>query len=204
MDSLHSLLQSTRVLPVLISNTVEQALAATRAVERGGLKAVEITLRTSAALEAIAAVKAAMPDFVVAAGTVKNREDVKAVARAGADFAVSPGFTSSMAEVAAEEGLPLLPGVATPSEILHALELGLSHFKLFPAGAVGGIPLLKALASPFEGVMFCPTGGINESNFRDYLALPNVICVGGSWMVAPELIQQAQWEEVERRAQACA
>lgn len=204
MDSLHSLLQSTRVLPVLISNTVEQALAATRAVERGGLKAVEITLRTSAALEAIAAVKAAMPDFVVAAGTVKNREDVKAVARAGADFAVSPGFTSSMAEVAAEEGLPLLPGVATPSEILHALELGLSHFKLFPAGAVGGIPLLKALASPFEGVMFCPTGGINESNFRDYLVLPNVICVGGSWMVAPELIQQAQWEEVERRAQACA
>lgn len=204
MDSLHSLLQSTRVLPVLISNTVEQALAATRAVERGGLKAVEITLRTSAALEAIAAVKAAMPDFVVAAGTVKNREDVKAVARAGADFAVSPGFTSSMAEAAAEEGLPLLPGVATPSEILHALELGLSHFKLFPAGAVGGIPLLKALASPFEGVMFCPTGGINESNFRDYLALPNVICVGGSWMVAPELIQQAQWEEVERRAQACA
>lgn len=204
MDSLHSLLQSTRVLPVLISNTVEQALAATRAVERGGLKAVEITLRTSAALEAIAAVKAAMPDFVVAAGTVKNREDVKAVARAGADFAVSPGFTSSMAEAAAEEGLPLLPGVATPSEILHALELGLSHFKLFPAGAVGGIPLLKALASPFEGVMFCPTGGINESNFRDYLVLPNVICVGGSWMVAPELIQQARWEEVERRAQACA
>lgn len=203
MDSLRSLLRSTRILPVLISETVEQAVEASRALQRGGLKAVEITLRTTAALEAITAVKSALPEFVVAAGTVKSPVDVKAVSQAGADFAVSPGFTRVMGEAAAEHSLPLLPGVATPSEILQGLELGLNNFKLFPASAVGGIGLLKALASPFEGVMFCPTGGINQSNFRDYLALPNVICVGGSWMVAPELIRQAQWEEVERRAQAC-
>lgn len=203
MESLQSLLQTTRVLPVLISDTVEQAVEASRALQRGGLTAVEITLRTPIALEAIAAVKSALPNFVVAAGTVKNRADMKAVSSAGADFAVSPGFTQSMAEAAKEEGLAYLPGVVTPSEIIQAVDQGFSCFKLFPASAVGGIGLLKALASPFEGVVFCPTGGINGSNYKDYLALPNVVCVGGSWMVAPELLRQGEWKEVEARAQAC-
>lgn len=203
-SSLRDLLEDIRVLPVLTCDSVQQAVEASQAVQRGGLKAVEVTLRTPIALEAIAAVKSALPDFIVAAGTARNPADIKAIAKAGADFAVSPGFTDSMAAAAREEGLAYLPGVATPSEILHAAELGLTCFKLFPASAVGGLPLLKALAAPLEGIVFCPTGGINESNLEDYLALPNVVCVGGSWMVAPELLREGKWEEVEARAKACA
>lgn len=202
--SLQGLLESIRVLPVLTCDTVKQAVDASHALQHGGLKAVEVTLRTPVALEAIAAVKSALPGFVVAAGTVKSVADMKAVRQAGADFAVSPGFTVRLAEAAREEGLPYLPGVATPSEILLAAEQGLACFKLFPASAVGGLALLKALASPLEGIVFCPTGGINESNYRDYLALPNVVCVGGSWMVAPDLLRQDRWAEIEERARACA
>lgn len=203
-SSLRDLLKSLRVLPVLTCESVQQAVDASHALQRGGLKAVEVTLRTAVALEAIAAVKSALPEFVVAAGTVRNRADIKAVAKAGADFAVSPGFTDSIAAAAREEGLSYLPGVATPSEILHAAELGLNAFKLFPASAVGGLALLKALAAPLEGIVFCPTGGISGDNYQDYLALPNVVCVGGSWMVAPELLREGNWAEVEARAKACA
>lgn len=201
--TLQDQLQNIRLLPVLTCDNVQQAVDASRALQRGGLQAVELTLRTPIALEAIAAVKSALPGFVVAAGTVRNRADMKAVSKAGADFAVSPGFTDSLATAAREEGMSYLPGVATPSEILHAAELGLNCFKLFPASAVGGLALLKALVAPLEGIVFCPTGGINESNYRDYLALPNVVCVGGSWMVAADLLRQGRWAEVEARAKAC-
>lgn len=199
-ESLISLLSRLRVLPVLTVDDTEQAVATSRALQAGGLHAVEITLRTPAALQAIAAVKAALPDFIVGAGTLKTPADVEAVSAAGADFGVSPGCTGELASAANVAGLPFLPGVATPSEILEGMALGFACFKLFPAEAVGGKPLLKSLAGPFEGITFCPTGGISTSNLQDYLALPNVICVGGSWMVQPDLLRTGQWDEVERLA----
>lgn len=199
-EPIATLLSRLRVLPVLTVDDAEQAVATSRALQAGGLQAVEITLRTPAALQAIAAVKAALPDFIVGAGTLKTPADVDAVSAAGADFGVSPGCTRELAKAASNSGLAFLPGVATPSEILEGMELGLDCFKLFPAEAVGGIPLLKSLAGPFEGITFCPTGGISTRNLQDYLALPNVICVGGSWMVQQDLLRGSQWEEVERLA----
>ncbi|MCW8194354.1 bifunctional 4-hydroxy-2-oxoglutarate aldolase/2-dehydro-3-deoxy-phosphogluconate aldolase [Proteobacteria bacterium 005FR1] len=199
-EPLASLLARLRVLPVLTVDDAEQAVATSRALQAGGLQAVEITLRTPAALQAIAAVKAALPDFIVGAGTLRAAADVEAVSAAGADFGVSPGCTRELASAARNTGLSFLPGVATPSEILEGMELGFDCFKLFPAEAVGGIQLLKALAGPFEGVTFCPTGGVSTRNLQDYLALPNVICVGGSWMVQQDLLRGGQWGEVERLA----
>jgi 2-dehydro-3-deoxyphosphogluconate aldolase/(4S)-4-hydroxy-2-oxoglutarate aldolase len=199
-EPLATLLSRLRVLPVLTVDDAEQAVATSRALQAGGLQAVEITLRTPAALQAIAAVKAALPEFIVGAGTLKTPADVEAVSAAGADFGVSPGCTRDLANAASNSGLAFLPGVATPSEILEGMELGFDCFKLFPAEAVGGIPLLKSLAGPFEGITFCPTGGISTGNLQDYLALPNVICVGGSWMVQQDLLRGGQWDQVERLA----
>lgn len=203
IEPLGTLLARLRVLPVLTIDDVEQAVATAKALQAGGLHAVEITLRTSAALPAITAVKDALPDFVVGAGTLRSPDDLAAVSAAGADFGVSPGLTSALAGAARDAGLPFLPGVATPSEILEGMTLGFDCFKLFPAEAVGGIPLLKALAGPFEGITFCPTGGISTQNLQSYLDLPNVICVGGSWMVQRELLRSGQWREVERLAREC-
>jgi 2-dehydro-3-deoxyphosphogluconate aldolase/(4S)-4-hydroxy-2-oxoglutarate aldolase len=203
IEPLESLLARLRVLPVLTADDAEQAVATARALQAGGLQAVEITLRTPAALQAIAAVKAALPEFVVGAGTLKTPEDVAAVSAAGADFGVSPGCTRELAGAARDAGLPFLAGVATPSEILEGMALGFSCFKLFPAEAVGGIPLLKSLAGPFQSITFCPTGGINTRNLPTYLALPNVVCVGGSWMVQQDLLRKGQWGEVERLAREC-
>lgn len=203
MEALTSFLSRVRVLPVLTVDSAEQAVETARALQRGGLQAVEITLRTPVALQAIAAVKAALPTFVVGAGTIKTPADIEAVYAAGAEFAVSPGLTLELANAAKDRGLPFLPGVATPSEILEGIAMGLNCFKLFPAEAVGGIPLLKSLAAPFEGITFCPTGGINTGNLQTYLSLPNVICVGGSWMVQSDLLRGKQWDEVERLAREC-
>ncbi|MEX1033500.1 MAG: bifunctional 4-hydroxy-2-oxoglutarate aldolase/2-dehydro-3-deoxy-phosphogluconate aldolase [Cellvibrionaceae bacterium] len=203
MGSLNVLLARLRVLPVLTVDTPEQAVATARALQSGGLGGVEITLRTPAALEAIATVKATVADFVVAAGTLKTPEDVEAVSAAGADFAVSPGLTRELASAARNADLAFLPGVATASEVLEGIALGFDCFKLFPAEVVGGIPLLKSLAAPFEGIQFCPTGGISAANFKNYLSLPNVLCVGGSWMVASDSIRNGRWSEVERLAREC-
>lgn len=203
MEVLTSLLSRVKVLPVLTVDSAEQAVDTAKALQRGGLQAVEITLRTPVALEAIAAVRAALPGFVVGAGTIKTVRDIEAVSAAGAEFAVSPGLTEQLATAARDTELSFLPGVATPSEILEGIALGLNCFKLFPAEAVGGIPLLKSLAAPFEGITFCPTGGINTGNLQSYLSLPNVICVGGSWMVQSDLLHGERWEEVERLAREC-
>lgn len=203
MEVLTSLLSRVKVLPVLTVDSAEQAVDTAKALQRGGLQAVEITLRTPVALEAIAAVKAALPGFVVGAGTIKTVSDIEAVSAAGAEFAVSPGLTEQLATAARDTELSFLPGVATPSEILEGIALGLNCFKLFPAEAVGGIPLLKSLAAPFEGITFCPTGGINTNNLQSYLSLPNVICVGGSWMVQSDLLRGKHWGEVERLAREC-
>lgn len=203
MSDLRAHLQAVRVLPVLTIQSEAEALAVVDALAAGGIRAVEITLRTPAALAAIAAVKRARPDVVVAAGTVRTVADLQAVAAAGVDFAVSPGFTPALSAEAARLGLPFLPGVCSPSEILLGAECGHHLFKLFPAEAVGGLPLLKSLASPFADIAFCPTGGIGPHNYLDYLAQPNVLCIGGSWMVDPALIRARQWERISALSAAC-
>ena len=203
MSPIKEQLLKVRVMPVLTVHSEAQALAVCDALAAGGILAVEITLRTSAALAAIRAVKAARPDFCVAAGTVRTPEDMETVAAAGVDFAVSPGWSPSLSAAANALGLPFLPGVSTASEIIQGSECGHHCFKLYPAEAVGGIPLLKALAGPFADVEFCPTGGIGAHNYRDYLALPNVLCIGGSWMVDTKLIEAEQWDEIESLSREC-
>ena len=166
----------------------------------GGMRVIEITLRTPAALAAIAAVREAVPGMVVAAGTVNSPADVERVAAAGVTLALSPGATPALLEAAAEAPLDFVPGVATASELMQARSRGFSVFKLFPAEAAGGIALLKALGGPFPEARFCPTGGLTPANFRHYLALDNVICCGGSWMVTSELVENSRWEDVQRLA----
>jgi 2-dehydro-3-deoxyphosphogluconate aldolase/(4S)-4-hydroxy-2-oxoglutarate aldolase len=191
-----------RVLPVVTAEDVESTVELSRALLRGGMGAVEITLRTDAALESIAAVRSALPDMVVAAGTVTNSRELQSAIDVGCDFYVSPGITEPLLAAAREADVTLVPGVATPSEIMLGMDYGLDCFKLFPAVAVGGMSLFKALAGPFPNLVFCPTGGLNPDNFRDFLALPNVVCCGGSWMVAPELVRQGAWDTVTRLAAA--
>jgi 2-dehydro-3-deoxyphosphogluconate aldolase/(4S)-4-hydroxy-2-oxoglutarate aldolase len=193
-------LRACRVLPVITVIDVESTLQLASALQRGGMRAVEITLRSAAALDAIAELRRQMPGLLVAAGTVLGPPDVERALAAGAQLLVSPGSTDALLASAAEHAAPLLPGVATASEVMRGLDAGLSRFKLFPAEAVGGRHLLKSLAGPFPDVEFCPTGGLGPGNFRDYLALSNVICCGGSWMVDRELVQNERWSEIERLA----
>lgn len=203
MTPIREQLLKVRVMPVLTVHSHEQALAVCDALAAGGILAVEITLRTPAALAAIRAVKAARPDFYVAAGTIRTPQDLEAVAAAGVDCAVSPGWSLSLSAAATALGLPFLPGVSTASEIIQGSECGHQCFKFYPAEAAGGIPLLKSLAGPFADVEFCATGGIGPHNYRDYLALANVLCIGGSWMVDPKLIEAEQWGQIERLSREC-
>lgn len=196
MTTFKEQLQSFIALPVLIVESEQQAVDLCRALAQAGLKAVEITLRTPAALAAIKAVKQALPELIVAAGTVISTNDMEKVAEAGVDFAVSPGLTRALSECARHHQLAFLPGISTASEIIRGMELGHREFKFFPAQASGGAPLLKAFDSPFAGISFCPTGGINGANVESYLALANVCCVGGSWMISDELLAQRRWSEL--------
>lgn len=190
-------LETFRVLPVITATDVASTVELSRALQRGGMRAVEITLRTEAALDSMRAVKAEVPELKVAAGTVTNGEELRRAIDVGCDFYVSPGLTEGLLRAAAHAGVDLIPGVATPSEIMQGMDYGLSCFKLFPAVAVGGLELLRSLAGPFPDLRFCPTGGLNPQNFREYLALPNVVCCGGSWMVAPELVNSGEWDKIE-------
>ncbi|MFV0276530.1 MAG: bifunctional 4-hydroxy-2-oxoglutarate aldolase/2-dehydro-3-deoxy-phosphogluconate aldolase [Parahaliea sp.] len=195
-DEIRALLGRCRVLPVVTATDVAGTVKLSRTLAASGMHAVEITLRTAAALEAIRAVKQEVPQMLVAAGTVTNSRELAAAQSAGIDFAVSPGSSAALLAAARDSGVAMVPGVATPSEIMLGLDHGLDTFKLFPAAAVGGMPLLKALAGPFPAVSFCPTGGLGPDNFRDYLALPNVVCCGGSWMVAPALVDAGAWDRI--------
>jgi len=191
-----------RLSPVIAVVTVADAGHAeplARALAAGGVRAVEITLRTPAALEAIRCA-AAVPEAVVGAGTVLSRRDLDACAEAGAVFAVSPGAPSALLDAARDGPVPLLPGVSTATELMVGLEHGYDRFKLFPAEAVGGRALLKGLSGPFPQARFCPTGGITAANAADYLALPNVICVGGSWIAPDALVLAGRWSEIEQLA----
>ena len=192
------------VIAVVVIRDAGHAEPLARALAAGGIKAVEITLRSPAALEAIRRAVDAVPEAVVGAGTVLSQRDLQAVTDAGAAFAVSPGATPSLLDAAREGAVPLLPGVASATELMVALERGYDRFKLFPAKAVGGRALLKGLAGPFAEARFCPTGGITRDNAQSYLDLPNVLCVGGSWVAPEAMMAAADWEGIERLAHEAA
>lgn len=193
-------LAACRVLPVVTAHDVDSTVALARALSRGGMRAIEVTLRTAAAIEAISAVRESCPDLWVAAGTVVRPEQVEQALTAGALACISPGISESLLDSARSAGADFLPGVATASEVMLGLARGLDCFKLFPAVAAGGLPLLKSLAGPFPDVRFCPTGGLNVNNFREFLAQSNVLCCGGSWMVADDLVLAGRWDEIEQLA----
>jgi 2-dehydro-3-deoxyphosphogluconate aldolase/(4S)-4-hydroxy-2-oxoglutarate aldolase len=198
---MHALFRGVSVIPVLTIEREKDAVPLARALLEGGLSLIEVTLRTPAAIAAIAAIARELPQIVVGAGTVQRPADVVQACAAGARFLVSPGMTAELAGAALATELPYLPGVATPSEVMAARDLGICFLKLFPAEAVGGLALLRALAPVFPGVAFCPTGGIDERSAREYLALPNVPIVGGSWMAPKEAIAAGDWERVRRLAE---
>lgn len=204
MPTINQIIHTAAVIPVITIEKLEHALPLARALVKGGLPVLEITLRTECALEAIATIAKALPEAIVGAGTVINRSTYEQAHAAGAQFIVSPGFTSDLLACAQEYQLPFLPGVNTPGEIMQLLEVGISTMKFFPAEAAGGVFMLKALGAPLPQALFCPTGGISMSNARDYLALTNVACVGGSWMVNKNLVDNQQWQDIIALAKAAA
>ncbi len=191
-----------RVLPVVVCDDEERSVTLAKVLQRAGMPVIELTLRTENALACIKAIKEAVPELLIAAGTVTNASALSRAVNAGADFVVSPGISTEIIRAASARDLFLIPGVATASEIMLGMASGLTLFKLFPAEAIGGTALVKSLAGPFPGIRFCPTGGLNAVNYQDYLALDNVACVGGSWMVKADMIENGQWEEIERLARA--
>lgn len=195
------LMQRAIVIPVLTIERVEDAVPLARALTAGGLGVLEVTLRTPVALEAIAAISADVPEAVVGSGTCLTPADVERSAKSGAQFAVSPGLTP---DLLATDAIPLLPGVATASELMAGLQAGLSAFKFFPAMQAGGVAMLKAWAGPFADVKFCPTGGIDAARAPEFLALPNVACVGGAWVAPKSLIDAGDWAGITDLASAAA
>lgn len=180
-------LRATRIVPVIVIKDLAHAVPLAKALVEGGLNILEITLRTDAGLAAIKAIASEVKGAIVGAGTVINAAQFAAAAQAGSKFVVSPGLTDEVVKASRDHNVPILPGVATGSEIMHGLSLGLSTFKFFPAETSGGAPAIKALGGPFPQVRFCPTGGVSPANLKTYLSLPNVICAGGSWMVPGDL-----------------
>ncbi|WP_113702242.1 bifunctional 4-hydroxy-2-oxoglutarate aldolase/2-dehydro-3-deoxy-phosphogluconate aldolase [Nonomuraea lactucae] len=199
-----SLLDLAPVIPVVVIDDVDTAVPLARALVSGGLPAIEVTLRTDVALEAIRRIAAEVPGAVIGAGTVRTPGDVAASLDAGATFLVSPGTTLSLVEAMDASGAPYLAGAATASEVMALAERGLKELKFFPAEAAGGVPYLKSLAGPLPDVRFCPTGGIRPSTAADYLALPNVGCVGGTWLTPADAVAAGDWSRVEKLASEAA
>lgn len=193
-------MRDAAVIPVIVLEDVAHAVPLARALVEGGIRMLEVTLRTPAALACIEAIAQEVPRAVAGAGTVRSAADVQAAGKAGARFAVSPGYTQSVGEACRDRGLPLLPGVATGSEVMAALEGGFTELKFFPAQQAGGAPMLKAFHGPFHDVRFCPTGGVSAANAREYLALPNVVCVGGSWLTPADAIKTGDWGRITQLA----
>ncbi len=198
------LLHDAGILPVVTVDTLEQAQRVADALLEGGLPAIELTLRTRVAIEALAHLKRALPDIVIGAGTVLSELQMLQAIDAGADFLVTPGTPPSLAIMLADAPIPAVPGAATPTELLSLAAHGFRVCKLFPAAAVGGLAMVKGLAGPLPDLKLCPTGGINETNAGDYLAQPNVACVGGSWMVPKAWLAEGQWDKVKASAAAAA
>lgn len=202
-NEIQTLLDAIPVIPVLALSDVDSAPDLANALIAGGLPALEITLRTPQALDVIAAIKQSCPSAIVGAGTVNTPDQIDQCARAGVDFMVSPGLHSPLLKAARSTGIPYLPGVATASEVLLAINEGLSYCKFFPAQQSGGVAMLKALAGPYGDIKFCPTGGINADNFQEFLALDNVFCVGGSWIAPSKYIDDHAWPEITDLAKSC-
>jgi 2-dehydro-3-deoxyphosphogluconate aldolase/(4S)-4-hydroxy-2-oxoglutarate aldolase len=200
-----ALLRKAGILPVVTVESLPQAIAVASALARGGLHAIEVTLRSAVAMEALGVVKREVPQMLLGAGTVITPEQARAAVDKGADFLVTPGTPPTLAAALSRLSLPVVPGAATASEIIALLHLGFDAVKLFPAQALGGLAMVKSLAGPFPGLALCPTGGIGESTAAEFLRQPNVLCIGGSWMVAPEWVAAGRYDEIEasaRRARA--
>lgn len=201
MLSTKEICQQVPVIPVLVVKDVKHAIPLAEALVAGGLHVLEVTLRTPVALDVIRAMSQ-VKGAIVGAGTVLTAQDVIATKAAGAAFAVSPGATENLISAAEAENLPLLPGASTASEVMYLLERNYTALKFFPAESVGGVGMLKSLHGPLPNVSFCPTGGISPRNAADYLALPNVMCVGGSWVAPEDLLQAGRWDDIVTLAEA--
>ncbi|UVE19055.1 bifunctional 4-hydroxy-2-oxoglutarate aldolase/2-dehydro-3-deoxy-phosphogluconate aldolase [Pseudomonas sp. LS44] len=188
------------VLPVLVIEDISLALDLARALQAGGVRVLEVTLRTPRALDAVAAMRKELPDLLIGAGTLIHTEQFLEAREAGAQFAVSPGCTERLAAAAEDSGLPYLPGVMTPSEVLLALEYGYRSLKLFPANGSTSVKMLKSFKGPFTGIRFCPTGGVTPDNLLSFLRLPNVACVGGTWVAPDNLIRARAWDQITQLA----
>lgn len=199
-ENLLETLRLQPVVPVIIIENVKSAVPLARALVKGGLKAIEITMRTPAALEAIKAVADDVEGAVVGAGTVLDAQQWEQAIRAGSKFIVSPGAGSAVLDAADQSDIPLLPGVATATEVMQVRDRGYTVLKFFPAEQAGGAAYLGALASPFAGIQFCPTGGISLKNALDYLSLPNVVCVGGSWVAPKDRVAAGDWDGISQLA----
>lgn len=203
--TIDQILRVAPVVPVMVVERIEDAVPLARALYNGGLKVLEITLRTPCALDAISAMVEDLPDdAVIGAGTIITPADLEKAVKAGSTFLVSPGTTPALIEAAKASLVPLLAGVATPTEAMNLYVQGFTHQKFFPAEAAGGVPMLKSIAGPLPQITFCPTGGIDLAKAPSYLALPNVHCVGGTWMAPKELMKAGRWDEIERLAREAA
>ena len=193
-------LQTGPVVPVIVIENLDYAVPLAKALVAGGVRVLEVTLRTAVAIEAIELMSREVPDAIVGAGTVASKEDLLQVSKAGGVFAISPGLTPTLVEAAQEGDIALIPGISTASELMLGMEFGLTEFKFFPAQAAGGIPMLKSLGGPFPQITFCPTGGISAANYKDFLALKNVACVGGSWLAPTETLERGDYNAITKLA----
>lgn len=196
------MLGGQKVVPVVVIENESQALGLAQALLDGGINVIEITLRNSYGVKAIEVIKKNFPEMLVLAGTVNLPAQMVAVVKAGVDAIISPGITESLLKTAKQQGIPYLPGVGTASEVMLAMEYGLRECKLFPATVVGGISALKAFNGPFSEMSFCPTGGVSVDNYQDFLALPNVMCVGGSWLAPSKLVAAEDWAAITQLCKA--
>ncbi len=195
-DKIIEVLQISPIVPVVVIEDLKDAVPLVQSLVEGGIPIIEVTLRSSCALEAIELIAKNVPEMCVGAGTILNLTQLEQAQNRGAEFLISPGLTPSLLEHAKKNGMPLIPGVSSSSEVMQALEWGYHALKFFPAEYCGGIKLLNAFNGPFKGVKFCPTGGISTDNMRSYLNLENVLCVGGSWLTPKDLIQNKEWDKI--------
>ena len=202
MKSFSQMLANEKTVPVVAVENAEQAVGLSQALIEGGVGVIEVTLRNAFGLEALKLIKREVPDMILLAGTVNSAAQLQQVADAGVDGVISPGLTPLLAKTANDLKMPYLPGAASAFDILLAIEYGLSELKLFPASIVGGIPALKAFSGPFPNIKFCPTGGVSDSNYKEYLALDNVMCVGGTWFATSDQIKRYAWDEIINNCRA--
>lgn len=195
-----SIMTTGPVVPVIVIKKLEHAVPLAKALVAGGVRVLEVTLRTDCAVEAIRLIAQEVPEAIVGAGTVLNAEQYQQVVDAGAQFVISPGLTKSLLKAAVKGSVPLIPGISTVSELMLGMEYGLREFKFFPAEANGGIKALQAIGGPFPQVRFCPTGGLTPNNYRDYLALNSVLCIGGSWLVPQDAIDKGDYARITQLA----